>query len=491
MESTDSINELEQKIIGKIKPYCLQVDRTCNHTPYKRGHKTSGTAYFLGSSVWFGDKERHLLLSNEHVIAEHMPGVYKGTTVNGKVFELYPLYSDPISDYCFCYTDKNPDLEPISFNTTPKPFDPVLLLANNGNMGITACSGKLGDYSFIKEWYPFDSMLASTNGIGGSSGSILVDYKGQAIGLVYALATGQGLYTIPIRGIKDDLEYILRGELPPRMDNGIIPKYINIHHAVQYYNLPETLLPEFQEKFPDANNRLLQVGGILSPQETINTEGINDLKMGDIIWSVNGIRIGHNLYEYRKYMSRSIDNVILEVYRGEEKKTIKTAVFDLNTMKCKEFFEIGGVIIATANPQKSFMSGARMGDVGVYSAYGAGTTFSDLPFWNTSAQTYTGASQSVSLCLCLLSEVNGHPIQTLQDIETVIPEIVLKGKINYVFQNLGQGPFASNDPSCDKRKRTAWGDYNQVMYPFPKKTTYDPLYRVWKSKSFNGEKWIE
>lgn len=348
-------------------------------------------------------------------------------------------------------------------------------------MGITACTGKLADQHYIKDWYPSDSFITSTNGVGGASGSILVDMGGRAVGLVYALATNQGLYAVPMRGIQDDLEHILAGKVPPRSDNGIIPKYINIYHATKYYNFPAILTTEFKEKFPEANNRLLQVGGILSPQSPISSAEVNKIEVGDIIWSVNGVKIGHDLYKYRKHMNESIDRVTIQVYRNGKEQIITTNTFDLNAVQCNQFFDIGGVIISSANLQTSFTSGAKMGSVGIFASHTAGSSFPDLPFWTEQGR----GSHS----LCLLKKINGQKIKTLQDVESIIPEIVKKGAINYTFQNLGQGPSNRGDPSYDKGKKTGWGDFNVVKYSYPKKITFDRYHGLWKSIFFNGEQW--
>jgi len=219
-----------------------------------------------------------------------------------------------------------------------------------GGGGIVLQDGRISDICAISTSnYPRKVMTVSINGKGGSSGSMVVDYEGNIIGVNHA-GSDIANYVIPAEFVLEDLHYLELGQLPPKKDIGLTFGHIREGEAKKFYNYaPEEgviQLGTHTDQLPGAQSRLLRVTKCLP-----GSSGEQIFEPGDIITHVENVAVGQDLFKYyHRLNTHDGDTIQITFFRNGERRTETVPLFDLNEASCHEMIVFGKAIFARANP---------------------------------------------------------------------------------------------------------------------------------------------
>lgn len=340
------------------------------------------------------------------------------------------------------------------------------MVGNNGNHGISICDGNLSDISGLEVCQvPLKTFNSSVNGKRGSSGSPAFNAKGEAIGVIYS--GGQVSHNlIPIQYIIEDMKYILEDKIPPRYDLGAFFKHIKIKEAIEHYHLPGNLFPDLNIRFPGAPNRLLQVSTLLK-----GTPAKSCLEVGDILYAINGKIVGPDLFIYHQELYNSEGKEInLDIYRNGQNIKLTLKPFDLNKTKAETIIEFGKTIFISIDPIRAYSTGYKIGAVATFGNT-QGTVFPRIPSFTL--------NQGRLTTIATITELQGKPIHTLEDLITSIPLVIETPKFHYKHTYKGY-KVLNNYMDTHKGPYSKSGEYKKTLFAKPAKIVFDRQTLGWK-----------
>lgn len=403
-----------------------------------------------------------IVCTNSHVADENSVAKIIAHDHAGNRYTLSLIWSDPIHDVAFLKADRAPAVfTPIVFNNDPQFGESVMMAGNNGGNGFTVCEGRIGDkYGLMLCELTTKSLTVSLNGKPGSSGSPVLDTKGQLVGINFSGSEGAS-FVVPAQYIHYFLSNILEQKFPERWGVNINPKHISASEAVDYYNFPEKLALDIQKKFPDGQNRLI------TPQMCLQErDADNPFHVGDILYSVNGRVIGPDYFIVEEELNQIGDKpAAFVVYRQGKEMTLTIRPRNLNKQKINRMLVFGGAVFSEISPQASLFSNHPIGSVCVLNNPQT-SVFSRLP------------SMTSNLVLARLLSINGEKIEKLDDLVQMIPQIVSKQRFNYTADvsfifRLSPGHFPL------KKELSYPADYDISLREPPFLITFDYTTRTW------------
>ncbi|KAJ2605809.1 hypothetical protein H4R99_000813 [Coemansia sp. RSA 1722] len=238
------------------------------------------------------DVERGIVMSNRHVMGPG-PSYHKGIFFNNVEVFLQPCYYDPIHDFSLFRYDPA-DLK--EFNPKAIPLHPenafsgmeFRVASNNLNKKMSVHSGELSqldrnvpDYRDGYTDYNTFYIQSSTTCDGGSSGSPVVNIKGEAVALMAGGAdNASSNFFYPLYRAVYALDYIKRNEVPPRGTLQAIFTHES-HFEAERHALNRELAIE---QGLDVDN----TAGVLMVQKIIPMGPADGkLKVGDIVIAIN------------------------------------------------------------------------------------------------------------------------------------------------------------------------------------------------------------
>lgn len=286
------------------------------------------------------DKERGLVLTNSHVVAAPSFSRYRVTFDNGKEIDATLFYYDPWVDFAFLKID--PSEIPNSVESVdlaqedPKRGDSLLLIGNEEGIGIVHREANVASLYDVGGLIPFQQIRLPGPIQGGMSGSPALDQQGKIRGLLFAGTEGS-TFMIPVSYIAEALQYLQKDVLPPRKDPGLMFSYETLSRAVFFYDFPENLALEYEDQFPEAQQKILTVNMIYK-----NFPAMGLFEPGDILYAVNGRRIGPALSQLRRLFNEAKAEIFLTVYRHGERLEIPVWLEDLQNRKINQMITFGG-----------------------------------------------------------------------------------------------------------------------------------------------------
>lgn len=366
--------------------------------------ETSTSAQATGFVV---DARRGLILTNRHVVTAG-PVTAQAVFANREEVQLYPVYRDPVHDFGFYRYDPSK----LRFITPREiPLYPagaqvgteIRVVGNDAGEQLSFLAGTIArldrqapayGYGRYNDFNTFYYQAASSTS-GGSSGSPVVDIRGRAVALNAGGATGAASsFYLPLDRIVRALGYLQAGKPVPRGTLQVAFEYTPYDELRRLGLQPDTEA-EVRRAFPK------QVGMLVVGQVQPGSPAEGQLEVGDVV-----VRVGGRLVTEFSALADVIDDsvgqsVAVEVQRGGQRLTRSVAVTDLNAITPDEYLEFGDAVVHHLSYQQ-----ARHLNVPVRGLYVAnpGYVFS-------AAGVPRGA---------VLTQFNGRPMQTLDDLEGAI-----------------------------------------------------------------------
>lgn len=170
--------------------------------------------------------------------------------------------------------------------------------------------------------------------------------------------------------------------------------------------------------YPEALNKGLMVDRIFD-----NTPAQQTLRLGDIIWKVNGKEIGPSIYEYDKSLNES-EEVIFTLYRQGKQKEIKVKTYDLHQNVIRKMVEFGGAVFYEADNFTRLLAGAPYGALFVTNIKPGSSFFDKFPPIRGTDKVFIN-----------VTKLNGIEVKNLEDMVKLIPALKKKENFTVIYSN--------------------------------------------------------
>ncbi|KAJ2805977.1 hypothetical protein H4R21_001058, partial [Coemansia helicoidea] len=333
--------------------------------------QVSGALFASGFIV---DAEQGLVLSNRHVVGAG-PTFHKATFFDNQEVHLQPLYYDPEHDFGFLRYDpaEVTGTPPRAIRLAPEKARSGLeirVIGNDSNEKLSVQRGELSQldrnppgyrsagedtYNDLNTFY----YQASTSSKGGSSGSPVVDIAGDAVAInAGGSVKSSSSFFLPLQRVRYALDYVLRGEVPPR--GTVQAEFRHITH-VQAERLglePRVAAAE--------GVRVKGTTGVLTVHKVLpGGPADGRLAVGDIVVSVGGCAVP-GFTELAELVDAAVGgSVDVRVFRSGQLVTASVPVQDLYDITPTAVLWLGGTFLHSQSLQLSIGSSAPVTGVQV------------------------------------------------------------------------------------------------------------------------------
>lgn len=393
--------QFSPKVVSKIKKGVVSIHGSASMTGYDNVGTWSGTGFLL-------HKEKGLICTNAHVIGRTTLGHYYLVFHNGHQVDAKVLYTDPWLDFAILKIDPAQipqDVAQIKLNSAfPKENEKIFIVGNNEGQRFSIHEGNIASMYRIVGRLPQHTFNMSLNTTGGSSGSPVVNKKGEAIALNFGGSETYAL-SLPAAYIEHALRALLKHKHPTRKHIGAIFSNYSLSKGERHRGFPKKNVLEFMKKFPHSGAEAMQVVRVLkgSPAE-------KKLQVGDIIWKVNGKMVGPSLLDFDMAMNKTVGpKVSLHLFRAGHWVDVEVDLYDLEAHRIQRMVSFYGLLFFEMDDNWSHVTGqpAR--------ALSCASNFQDNAFGQKGTQFY------VSLTGC-----DNQPVKNLNDLIKVIPKLIKK-----------------------------------------------------------------
>ena len=410
--------DISPDVLAKAKKAIVTIEARIAMSAYRNTGSWSGTGFVA-------DKKNGFIVTNAHVAGLASIGTYFITFDSGQQTEAKLAYYDLWQDQAILKVDPAsvPDgAEEIPFTKTePKMNQTVFIIGNNENQGFSFHTGSISSLYDINSEMPQHAYVVNLNVAGGSSGSPLMNEKGEALGLHYGGAQTFGLSLKGAYVIKA-LDALKLGKNPVRRHIGALCELYSLDKAVKHRSFPKNIMDKYLKDFPDTRNRVLSVQYSIagSPSEKA-------LKAGDIIWAINGKQLGASLYNLDDAMdSATEESVKLTIYRDGISQEVAIPLYDVENNKVKKITQFGGANFFQSDDHSSAKSGIPLGSLSIVNVQ-TGSSFSAIPM--------SFVQNDRAFYRLVVTNLGGNKISTLDDLTKVIPSLVERKFIKAEFKN--------------------------------------------------------
>ena len=413
-KNSAALLENVQKSVVSIKVQMIKV-------PYILDNTMLGTGVGTGFVI---DKEAGLILTNKHISDSSRIEHLEVSFFNGKEIKAELLYSDPWHDFALIAVDKKeiPDVvRAIPLSTKgAKMGQSVFMVGSNEGQSFSLQTGTISSIYQNFGFFPNQSIRISLNSRGGSSGSPVCDESGAAIAIQCG-GNDTFAHALPIEYIQSALPAVKNNSIPKRRDIGAMLDYYSLDRAVRFFNFPKELVNEYTKAFPDARNNALIIESIFS-----DSPANESLKIGDIIWAVEGKTIGPNLHQLQKIFNEN-EKVKLSVYRNGKIENIEVTTYDLESARLKEMISFGGAMFFKADDLTRVLVDAKLGELLIGYAQPGSSFESNIPGlpWGRAGR----------LVLLRALKLNGKELDSLNTLAQLIPSLITKKDLLLEYKN--------------------------------------------------------
>lgn len=460
-------------LYAKAYSHVLKINVEKIFSAYNEG--ASSTA----SGFWLGGNSR-LIVTNNHVAAPRNVAQYHGVDTSGKRFELELVYANPLIDLAYL-RPKDPSVEApgsvFEYNINAVENMRVFMFGNNGGVGIGQQEGRITNICNVTSTdYWRKSITVNFNGKGGSSGSMVIDGEGKLVGINFS-GSDVSNDIIPVEFLLEDLEALEKGQTPAKFDIGLILNHVPLNIAQEYNDFPRSQdSKSYNEKFPGAKSQLLMVTSCLS-----GSEGEKIFEPGDIIIQVGSTEIGPDLYKYYHALNllNPQDKARIIFVRAGEIKEVEVPLSNLNNSQCHEMIVFGKAILAPVDQIQSRRSGLKVGSVGLFHNP-SGSVFPEILNFSVNS---SGETALIRICKLGAQEIN-----TLDDVEAVIPKLIEKKKFCFTFCHHGLRLINGGKFSGTQQAQIYYMEYNDQFHQRPVRLKFNSETKEWERKEIAGSK---
>lgn len=423
------------------------------------------------------DKDKGIIATNKHVAGDMTVSTYTVKFSDGTSLEAHHIPIATLGDYAFLKVDpsKLPKTaialefatDPITENQT------VYSMGNSARDEFSTFKGTV--YSVYENLGPFGEQSFSFSGltVGGASGSPVFDDTGKVVGIVYGgkFTSGSGL---PASYIIDALAALKDDKTPQIWSTGAVTGYGLVSDYEKSGILSKDAVATYQEKFPNSQNKVAVIQGTLKGSKASEL-----LEAGDLVWSLNGDMVGPNLYQFEKTInSADGKEVSLEVYRDGKLVKVKLTPYALSPKPYEKFVSFADVTWFGSNEFIKYLFGENKPGVFIM---GMGQT---SPFKSLIKGDAFGFPFFMNSRLFAIKELDGKPIQSLDDLIKVIPDLNKKKTFSVRFIDYSGSLGLGNFSSMDRQERMAIITY-QGKFDSPKTYTFNDKTLEWDSKDID------
>lgn len=421
------------------------IDQRALFDKTRRGVVTIKVSVVLDKSIynkqWFGtgfivDKEKGLIVTNAHVAGELTVGSYEVKFGNGKKVEAKLEYLDPCYD--FAILSVNPSDIPQYAIPLKMSNDALALnmeiysMGNSANNEFSTYKGYIFDTESILWLKPIAEQSFQFSGltVAGASGSPVLDARGYVCGLLYGGKFVSGA-ALPISYVEPVVKTLQEGKKYHRYFCGFVLNYGSVQDFISAGILPESVLEEYEHKFPD-KDKVLYVSRKLTAFDADKSK----LEAGDVIWEIDGELIGCNLKKIDDLVQRKQGkSIAVTAYRNGKKQQFDVSTFELTNAAKMKMLSFAGAVFHETPPEYKICFGK--GKTGVYIAdCEAGSAFTEVCASSGGADGLISGSQIVS--------IDGKDISTLDDFADIIPDLCKKKVFTVKFIRIGGDPQISS-----------------------------------------------
>ena len=362
-----------------------------------------------GNSIATGfvvDAERGLILTNRHVVTPG-PNVAKAVFLNHEEVSLEPIYRDPVHDFgVFRY-----DPEDVQFMDAPslrlrpdraRVGTSIRVVGNDSGEQISILDSTLArldreapeygsDFNDFNTFY----FQAASSTSGGSSGSPVVDQRGNVVALnAGGKSRAASSFYLPLDRVVRALNLIKAGEPVPR--GTLQARFV----YERYDELARLGLSEATEAAARRGNP--EGSGLLVVRDVLPAgPGAKDLRVGDVIISAGG-RPVYDFVTLEALLDSNVGKpVSLVIERDGTQITIEPTVGDLHDIIPRRYLTMGGGVLHTLSYHQARVM--QVAPAGVYvTDSGYALARDGLP----------GKA--------ILVEADGTPLRRLEDFEAIL-----------------------------------------------------------------------
>lgn len=389
--------------------------------------KWNSSGYGTGFIV---DAKRGIILTNRHIVTPG-PITAKAILINNEEIDLTPLYIDPVHDFGFYRYEPSQikHLKPHELflsDKNPTVGQEIRIIGNDAGQKISILDGTIarldreapnygrGRYNDFNISY----IQAATASSGGSSGSPVINIKGEVVALNAGSQTkSANAFYLPLEKIKIALEKLQANE---EIDRGTIQTTFKVkpYAELKRLGLNEGLEKDYRVEFPDLLG-LLVVESII-PESFASSV----LEVGDILLAIDEKFIA-TFSALEKNINDNVNQSInISVLRRGEAISISVKVNDLKTITPSAFLKFDGGIFHNLSYQQARHFNKPI--KGVYVANSAGA-FKQAGVPNKG----------------VITEFNGVHVDTVEEFDKQLSLIENDTKVHLRYFNLSN-PSTSN-----------------------------------------------
>jgi hypothetical protein len=294
-----------------------------------------------------------------------------------------------------------------------------------------------------------------------------MNMQGEVIAFLHSSNLDNFAFGLPIHYAKEALVFLVNGKKPPRQHTGMIVDYYSLDRAVKYFNFPATKVEDYKKKYPEAFNQVLRIDelfGLLASTE-------KQLKVGDIIWGIEGKEIGPHYYLLEKILNEAQgNNIKLNVYREGKPLDITLGLYNLYQNNINKMLLFGGAVFYESDDFIARITNAPVRSVFLTNIRG-GSTFSER---------FSPIPGTEKLFIKIVS-ISGKPIRTLEDLIYMIPDLVKEKNFNLSYKNYGLYLGHDNIPIFSHNEHCLEVMYDERDGP-PTLYEFEEDQGVWKKK---------
>jgi len=411
-ETADWSRTIERISSGVVS---LKVDVTRSFDT-ERNTSTQGTGFIV-------DAEKGLILTNRHVVTP-APVRAKALFLNQEEVPLVPVYRDPVHDFGLFRFDPAAlrHIRPVELKLNPGAVGvgtEVRIVGNDAGEQLSILSGTIarldrrapnygfGNYNDFNTYY----IQAATGSSGGSSGSPVININGDVVALnAGANQKAATSYFLPLDRVSRAVELIRQNKLVTR--GTLQTKFVQVaFDELGRLGLSEAVEAEVRQSYPD------QTGMLVVDDVLRGGVAADVLEVGDILLELNGTSLTR-FTELEAVLDDSVGEVVrLKLERNGKPIQRDVTVADLHAVTPDEYIRFADGVFNNLSYQQGWHLNKPLSGVYV-AAPGFALRTSGIP------------RRSVII------EMNGQPVNDLDDMEAVLNEMADRERIALRFITL-------------------------------------------------------
>lgn len=363
------------------------------------------------------DAKRGIILTNRHVVTPG-PTTAKAILINNEEIDLVPLYIDPVHDFGFFryQPEQIKHITPHEFklsNSDPQIGEDIRIIGNDAGQKISILDGTIsrldrdapkygkGKYNDFNTFY----IQAATASSGGSSGSPVINIRGEAVALnAGSQSNSANAFYLPLHNIKLALEKLQTGQA---IERGTLQTTFQStpYPELKRLGLSDELSTQYRQLYPDLKGLL--VARFIIPKSF----AAESLAVGDILLEVNQQPTA-DFVSLESILNENVRQIVdVDVLRQGKPMSFSIQVSDLQELTPASYVKFDGGIFHDLSYQQ-----ARHFNKPVQGVY--------------VAKSSNSFKQAGLPHRSVITELNGAEVNSLEEFNTQLMQIADKQKVH-------------------------------------------------------------